>query len=427
MLVVSLTLVLFFLGTPLSNGELTFSKEPGATVYQEEGHDVEFVWDFERTEELFSVNWFVVNKTTTDRVTLWIEDENGTQRGPSTPPLAYAHRLERKGRGTLIVKNVTQEDSTSFQCRLDGKDPGVQTGSSTRLVVTGLCRVHQSVQVTNPEGSTRIICNATDVPGQQFKWRKRGEINNTLYDDGMHAIVSTTGSSVLTIQNITHANDGYYTCFTVNIQKSCSDSSYVQLLEPLKLDDTFSHGRPIFTAVNVTQTLCCPVNGYPPPIVTWEKNGTKLQTGENKCFTIASVKSSHFGNYSCIGTDGKTTIGPVVLSLVEKEEPVPDQLTLSGIDGTTDKPAKLEWEPLTGATYYVVNVDGSDIYGDAVIGARTSLEIHYNTLVMLKGDVDPPRETEICADVTAFSSEAGVIGKAPKCQKLMVKKPSDGE
>ena len=55
--------------------------------------------------------------------------------------------------------------------------------------------------------------------------------------------------------------------------------------------------------------------------MTWEKNGTRLQTGENKCFTIASVQSGHFGDYTCVGTDGKTTIGPFVLSLVEKEEP----------------------------------------------------------------------------------------------------------
>lgn len=420
-------LVLFSLGTPLSIGLLTFSKTPSATVYQEQGYDVELVWDFERTEELVSVNWFVFNRTTGDAVPLWLEDRNGTYGGQITPPPAYAHRLKRKGRGTLIVKNVTQEDSTSFECRLNSNDFLNQADSSVRLVVTGPCGVRQSVQVTNPGGSTTIICNATNVPGQQFKWRKQGEINKTLNNDGMHSIVPTTGSSVLTIQNITDANDGYYICFTVNIQKSCSDSSYVELLEPLKLDDTFSPGRPIFTAVNESQTLCCPVIGYPPPIVTWYKNGTKLQTGENKCFTIASVKSGHFGNYSCIGTDGKTSTSPFVLSLVEKEEPVPDQLILSGIDGTTEEPARLEWEPLAGATYYVVNVDGSDINGDTVIGARPSLEIHYNTLVMEKGDVDPPRETEICADVTAFSSEAGVIGKAPKCKKLVVKKPADVE
>ena len=71
----------------------------------------------------------------------------------------------------------------------------------------------------------------------------------------------------------------------------------------------------------MSQTLCCPVVGFPPPVVTWMKNGTELQTGENKCFTIASVKNDDFGNYSCVATGLKTSCGPFVLTLKEEEEP----------------------------------------------------------------------------------------------------------
>ena len=73
-------------------------------------------------------------------------------------------------------------------------------------------------------------------------------------------------------------------------------------------------------------TFCCPVNGYPPPIVTWAKNGTNVQTGESSCYNTASVKNEDFGNYTCVATDGITTTDPFVFSLLEKEKEEPGKL-----------------------------------------------------------------------------------------------------
>ena len=58
--------------------------------------------------------------------------------------------------------------------------------------------------------------------------------------------------------------------------------------------------------------LCCPVSGYPKPIITWERNGVQLQKSENPLYFISGVKQEDFGNYTCTATDGKSLIASAI-------------------------------------------------------------------------------------------------------------------
>lgn len=80
-------------------------------------------------------------------------------------------------------------------------------------------------------------------------------------------------------------------------------------------------------------------------------------------------------------------------------------------DGTNQKPAKLNWEAVDGAEYYVVNITGDDILDDLVIGTKKSVEFHYHTLVMKKLE-GMPDVTVIRAEVAAINDEQ-VIRKMP--------------
>ena len=86
----------------------------------------------------------------------------------------------------------------------------------------------------------------------------------------------------------------------------------------MKQEDTDCPRRDYNVALGEQLTICCPVSGYPPPIVTWKKNGIQLQRGENTDFTITAVQAEHFGNYTCTATDGKTTFGPFNIIVVSK-------------------------------------------------------------------------------------------------------------
>ncbi|XP_068686083.1 opioid-binding protein/cell adhesion molecule-like isoform X1 [Montipora foliosa] len=320
---------MFFLRLPLlfcgvnwiSEGAFIFSQQPNLLVYFMGGSDAVLEWKYlvdNRTAEFQYISWDVEKGGHSTPMVI----ENAT--GYLTYTAAYAGRVQKRSQATLVLRNVDIKNSSiMLKCFLIHTS-GRQNVSTVKLIVTGQASMLAPVLIAAVGNSVVFICNATHVPKQSFSWLKlHGQIQKVLADNGQDiSIASKTGSSVLTMKNIAEDNKGYYTCdATANVNQPNFVTGYLQLLEPLRLDNTFCRGRPIFTAVNECRTLCCPVNGYPPPIVTWEKNGTRLETGENKCFTIASVQSGHFGDYTCVGTDGKTSIGPFVLSLVEKEEP----------------------------------------------------------------------------------------------------------
>ncbi|XP_068733699.1 uncharacterized protein [Montipora capricornis] len=413
-----------------AEGAAMFTQTPNSTVYFMEGKDGVLDWKYslgDKAAEFEFITWSVIKGVKSSL--LLFENATGFLAPGSNVPAEYIGRVNKTKQATLVIKNITFNDNDIIlQCSISLKfSPGLD--DDVKILVIGRASLPHPVHISSVGSSVEFICNATSVPKQYFLWFKQhGETQLLLANNNQNVIiVSATGSSILKLKNIADYDERRYICdATANVDQLNQARTYLQLTKPIKQGDTHSLGNRFLAAVDESQTFCCPVIGYPPPIVTWQKNGTKLQTGEKKCYNLASLKNDDFGNYSCEGTDGKTTIGPFMFSLVEEEEPVPGEVTLRGIDGTPEKPAKLEWKPLAGAEYYVVNVNGSGIKGDSVIGITTSLEIHYNTLVMVKGD-NFPRETEICAGVTAFSSKAGVIGKAPKCQKLRVTKPADVE
>lgn len=65
----------------------------------------------------------------------------------------------------------------------------------------------------------------------------------------------------------------------------------------------------------------------------------------------------------------------------------------------------MEWASHTQAQYYLVNITGPDdvIFDDLVfVGNKTSLEIHYNTLVTK--EAKRPEKIEVCPVVSAFEN-----------------------
>lgn len=68
------------------------------------------------------------------------------------------------------------------------------------------------------------------------------------------------------------------------------------------------------------------------------------------------------------------------------------------------------------AKTYVVEISGQDIRDDYLIGRKTSVELHYHTLVMKTG-LEKSKEIEISVNVTALS-DSGLISKTPKALKL---------
>ena len=94
------------------------------------------------------------------------------------------------------------------------------------------------------------------------------------------------------------------------------------------------------------------------------------------------------------------------------------KLQVETTDETDERAANVKWAQQTGADYYVVKINGTDIHPDVLIGKQTFLELHYHTLVMKNSKEDAP-ETTVCVEVSAFDS-TGVIARTtdPSCKTM---------
>ena len=69
-----------------------------------------------------------------------VEYKNGNRVISSTVPSAYIGRVGIEGRASLVIENITIQDSTTFQCTLRAEpSTGLQDKVSTvKLIVTGM-------------------------------------------------------------------------------------------------------------------------------------------------------------------------------------------------------------------------------------------------------------------------------------------------
>lgn len=98
-------------------------------------------WDYKvdnREAELEFVIWRVRNKTASINYPLLYEDNKGNVIIGRNIPQIYVGRVEKIGRATLVIKNLTYEDTTRYICILR-KTSGEEPDSSVELVITGTC------------------------------------------------------------------------------------------------------------------------------------------------------------------------------------------------------------------------------------------------------------------------------------------------
>lgn len=123
-----------------------FTEEPESPIYALEGSNVAFQWvysEVNKTIDLRFVLWRVLNKTTGRDHVMIQEAVDGTVTINPNLAAEYRDRVEKKKPATLVVKGVTDEDSTVFSCLLmstQGTPSNVE--SRIQLVVTGNYFVH---------------------------------------------------------------------------------------------------------------------------------------------------------------------------------------------------------------------------------------------------------------------------------------------
>ena len=123
-----------------AEGALTITREPKNPTYVPKGDTAVLKWDYSagnKTTELQEIVWRVLR---TDGITypLIIEDNKGKVKLSRNIPQAYISRVEKKPPATLVVRNVTFNDSTEFSFTLEGVlGVAASKQSAIGLIVTG--------------------------------------------------------------------------------------------------------------------------------------------------------------------------------------------------------------------------------------------------------------------------------------------------
>ena len=122
---------------------MAFTRTPDNPTYVVKGDNATLVWEYsvdDRQIELQGIVWSVIDKATGIPTVLVIETKSGNRSNPDNIPQAYKGRVFIEKTATLVIQNVTLEDSKAFRCslRAESVPSAVDTESDARLIVTGM-------------------------------------------------------------------------------------------------------------------------------------------------------------------------------------------------------------------------------------------------------------------------------------------------
>ncbi|XP_020616005.1 neural cell adhesion molecule 2-like [Orbicella faveolata] len=280
---------------PHTEEAVSFIKEPDNPSYVKKGNNATLVWDYsvtDRQTELKGIIWAVYFNNQFKN--LMTESKNGDRVISSQMPSAYIGRVGIEGRATLIIENITFQDSTTFQCTLRVEPAsGLQSKTSTiELIVTDAPRIIISqVQSSYNEGSVvNIICTASGTPDPDVQWLRNGK-----------GITSGTKKVSLLFSSINRTDDGQYTCKATN--SAGNDENQVTLVVYYAPRIIISQVQSSYNEGSVVNIICT-ASGTPDPDVQWLRNGKGITSGTKKVSLLfSSINRTDDGQYTCKATN----------------------------------------------------------------------------------------------------------------------------
>ena len=133
-----------------------FTKQPPKTVYVFRGYDSSLEWKFynDTIPAEFSFVTWEVYVAGLGWKKLKQENNQGLLIDHSEQPVQFRNRLEKRGQATLVIKNMTFEDSSRYRCILTTFG-GTRTESDVEVVVIGMqSGAYGKAGIRNPERET---------------------------------------------------------------------------------------------------------------------------------------------------------------------------------------------------------------------------------------------------------------------------------
>ncbi|KAM6184061.1 hemicentin-2 [Erethizon dorsatum] len=163
-----------------------------------------------------------------------------------------------------------------------------------------------TVTINNP---ISLICEALAFPAPNITWMKDG-----VPFEASRNIQLLPGTRGLQILNAQKEDAGQYTCVVTNELGEVTKSYHVEVLIPPSISKDDHAGelgvKEVKTKVNSTLTLECECAGFPPPAISWYKDGQPVTPGqrlrilgEGRLLQIQPTQVSDSGRYLCVATN----------------------------------------------------------------------------------------------------------------------------
>ncbi|CAD7667905.1 unnamed protein product [Nyctereutes procyonoides] len=210
----------------------------------------------------------------------------------------------RDGNRVLRVESVQVGDAGLYTCLT--QSPAGEAEKSFWV------RVQGPPHVIGPRGPRSVVglapgqlvleCSVEAEPAPQIEWHRDG----VLLQADAHTQFPEQGR-FLQLQALSTADGGNYSCTAQNAAGSTSVAFHVEI----HMVPTIQPGPPTVNAsINQTALLPCQVDGAPPPLVSWRKDGApldpnspRLQVLPEGSLRIQPVLAQDAGHYLCLASN----------------------------------------------------------------------------------------------------------------------------
>ncbi|XP_043479133.1 protogenin B-like isoform X1 [Leptopilina heterotoma] len=315
-------------------------------------------------------------------------DDNSKKYTFIPPGVLYINATQLSDAGDyrcVAVNEYLNKTTTSAEAKLT-------VSNSRDYSASSLLPQTSNNYVLNENSSLQLACAVSGYPSSIPTWSflPRNSINKTKL---RFLVNSTSGISLLNLQNVVHSDSGVYTCAARNsLNKSME---YQQIKVDVLVPPTFLK-KPTYQGIpnGMTGRFECQAQGYPTPRIYWLKDAKNITINERRTISekgfnemelmISNTVQSDSGVYQCVAVNDVGEIWAAGRLQVIISRNNPDAPTNLKCRALSSKKILISWEPpkylpTTNITAYTVHYSpvegGREEVSLPELGNVTSVEI----------------------------------------------------
>ncbi|XP_071510242.1 limbic system-associated membrane protein-like [Diadema antillarum] len=256
----------------------------------------------------------------------------------------------------ITIGRLRRGDTGTFICQVKRTEDGCSVSMEFQLVVEYRAIINYigprnapywSVDSPgklsyNESDTAYLTCNATGEPKPTIAWFREtstGKLDKIILKENTNDVLTAN------LTNITREQSGKYRCEALN-------PSGPMVYEIVELEVQYAPSVVLNGSNEVSRApgqdayLKCDVTAFPPPVVYWMKNFTRLPPASNDPDTrkliFKTVKPEDYGNYTCVATN---VVGTAEATVELHGRPRQPTITNEDSQGTRRHTFLVKWSP----------------------------------------------------------------------------------